>query len=101
MDYIQILGLAAAIFTTAANIPQTLKIIKTKSTKSISTITYIMLLVGFLLWITYGFMRDDLPIILANIISAVISITILFLKHTSKEVLDTIHETVHSDSKNN
>ena len=97
MDYVQIMGLAAAVFTTAANIPQALKIIRTKSTKSISTATYALLLTGFIGWITYGVLRDDLPIILANSISALISITILFLKHTSRKVLDGLHDTLHDD----
>lgn len=99
MDYIQILGLVAAVLTTAANIPQALKIIRTKSTKSISTTTYSLLLAGFAIWITYGFLRNDLPIILANGISALVSITILFLKHTSKKVLEDLHDKVHSDSE--
>ena len=97
MDYIQILGLVAAVLTTAANIPQAYKIIKTKSTKSISTMTYSLLLTGFIVWITYGFLRDDLPIILANGISALVCITILFLKHTSKAVLEDLNEKLTSD----
>lgn len=97
MDYIQIIGFGAAVLTTAANIPQAYKIIKTKSTKSISTITYSMLLIGFMLWITYGILDSDLPIILANGISALVTITILFLKHTSKAVLNDIHDKVISD----
>ncbi len=98
MDYIQALGLVAAVLTTAANIPQAFKIIRTKSTQSISTMTYSLLLTGFIVWITYGILDDDLPIILANSISALVSATILFLKHTSKKVLDEIHDKLHSDS---
>ena len=97
MDYIQIIGFSAAVLTTAANIPQAYKIVKTKSTKSISTITYSMLLIGFMLWITYGILDADLPIVLANGISALVTITILFLKHTSKAVLNDIHDKVISD----
>ncbi len=98
MDYIQILGLAAAALTTAANIPQAYKIVKTKSTKSISTITYSLLLTGFIVWIIYGIYREDVPIIIANGISALVSITILFLKHTSKQVLEELHDKI-TDSK--
>lgn len=94
MDYIEIIGLAAAFLTTAANIPQAYKIIKTKSTKSISTITYSMLLIGFIMWITYGILDHDLPIILANGISGLVTLIILFLKHTSKKVLEEIHDKV-------
>ena len=41
MDYIQIIGYAAAILNAAANFPQTYKIIKAKSTDNISVNTYL------------------------------------------------------------
>ena len=85
MDYVEIIGIGAAVLTTAANVPQAIKIIRTKSTKSISAATYALLLSGFLLWLYYGIEKEDLPIILANAISAVLAIIILFMKLTSKK----------------
>ena len=99
MDYVQIIGLSAAVLTTAANIPQTYRIIKTRSTKDISTITYSMLLVGFLLWVAYGILREDYPVLIANGISVLVSSAILFLKFSSKEVLEKISEKMDPDSK--
>jgi len=81
---IQLLGLAAAVFTTAANIPQTIKVIKTKSTKSLSAATYAMLFVGMLLWVIYGVLREDVPIILANSIAGLLCGIILFMKVWAK-----------------
>jgi len=80
MDLLQILGLAAAVFTTAANIPQTIKVIKTRSTKSLSTATYAMLFIGMILWVVYGVLRNDLPVILANAIAGSLCGIILFIK---------------------
>ncbi|MFL9842853.1 SemiSWEET family sugar transporter [Flavobacterium rhizosphaerae] len=80
MDYIEILGLVAAFFTTAANIPQTIKVLKTRSTKSLSSVTYSMLFTGMLLWVFYGIERDDVPIILANGIAAALCGIILVVK---------------------
>jgi MtN3 and saliva related transmembrane protein len=80
MDYIQALGLAAAFFTTAANIPQTIKVIKTGSTKSLSSATYAMLFLGMVLWVVYGIIKNDLPIILANSIAGALCGIILFMK---------------------
>jgi MtN3 and saliva related transmembrane protein len=80
MDYTQTLGLAAAVLTTAANIPQTIKVIKTGSTKSLSSATYIMLFTGMLLWVIYGIVRSDLPVILANSIAGALCGIILFIK---------------------
>lgn len=97
MDYIQILGLAAALLTTISNIPQALKIIKTKETKGVSTGSYIILLIGLILWVAYGITRSDLPVILANTISALICAVVLFLKLTSPKNLDDIHDKVHEN----
>ncbi len=85
MNYVEILGLAAAALTTAANIPQAIKMIKTRSTKSISAVTYAMLFTGLVLWLIYGIYIDDLPIILANSISAAISGIILVMKLTARK----------------
>ena len=85
MDYVQILGLAAAAFTTVANVPQAVKIIKTKSTKSISSFTYALLFTGLVLWTVYGFIRSDLPLILANGLSSLLAGTILCMKLVSKK----------------
>lgn len=97
MDYIQVIGLSAAAVTTAANIPQTYKIIKTKSAKDISVVTYSMLLAGFVLWVVYGFIREDYPVLIANSISVLVCSTILFLKLTSRKSLDKIKQKIASD----
>lgn len=84
MDYIQIIGLAAAFLTTAANVPQAYKVIKTKSTKSLSAISFSMLFLGSLTWVSYGILRNDIPVMLANGISGTLHGIILFVKFTSK-----------------
>ena len=84
MDLIQALGLLAALFTTLANVPQAIKVIKTRSTKSLSAATYAMLFTGMALWVAYGVIRDDLPIILANAIAGALCGIILFMKLWSK-----------------
>lgn len=83
MDIVEIIGLSAAFFTTAANVPQTIKVIKTGSTKSLAASTYTMLLAGGILWVIYGIMQDDLPIILANSIAGSLCATILAIKLAS------------------
>lgn len=94
MDYIQVLGLAAAAFTTGANFPQTYKIIKTKSTKDISKVTYFMLLCGGILWLVYGILKSDIPIIIANGISAAICGIILILKFSSIKMLEKLDKKI-------
>lgn len=80
MNYTQILGLIAAILTTGANIPQAIKVIKTKSTKSLSAATYALLFAGMISWVIYGILRKDIPIILANAVAGSLCGIILFMK---------------------
>ncbi|KGO79228.1 hypothetical protein Q763_14395 [Flavobacterium beibuense F44-8] len=80
MNYTQILGLIAAILTTGANIPQAIKVIKTKSTKSLSAATYALLFAGMISWVIYGILRKDIPIILANAVAGSLCGVILFMK---------------------
>ena len=94
MDTTQIIGLLAAFLTTAANIPQTYIIIRERSTKHVSKATYAMLLSGTALWVAYGILESDWPIIIANGISSLTSILILWLSVTSKKVMNDIHHKV-------
>lgn len=74
------IGMLAAICTTFALLPQMLKVIKTKKVEDISLIMYIIFTIGIILWLTYGLILHDPPIIFANSISLVFSGTILTLK---------------------
>lgn len=94
MDTTQLLGLLAAVFTTAANIPQTYVIIREKSARNISVVTYSLLLLGVLLWVVYGILKSDWPIIIANGISSLTSIMILILNFSSQKTMNKIHEKV-------
>jgi len=75
-----ILGLVAAFFTTFANLPQALRAIRTKHTKDLSIYWIVMVLIGVLLWLVYGFIIDSLPVILANAVSFFLVAVILILK---------------------
>jgi MtN3 and saliva related transmembrane protein len=80
MIWITILGLVAACGTTIALLPQTIKSIKTKQTKDISLGMYVLFVVGVFLWLIYGILIKDLPVILANAVTLIFASTILALK---------------------
>jgi MtN3 and saliva related transmembrane protein len=84
MDAVQIVGFSAAALITAANIPQAFKVIKTKSTKGISSWSYGILFAANLLWVAYGIMQRDLPIVISNSISAVLCGIIWIIRLTAK-----------------
>mgnify|MGYP001806073365 CR=1 FL=1 len=79
-----IIGSLAAIMTTLAFVPQAIKVVKTRDTKSISLWMYIIFSTGVALWLVYGLMKNDLPIILANMVTLVFALIILFYKLIEK-----------------
>jgi MtN3 and saliva related transmembrane protein len=76
------IGLAAAICTTAANLPQLKKAWVTGQTDDLSLKTLLLFASGLVLWIIYGVLQSDFVIILANGISLLILSVILYLKLT-------------------
>lgn len=98
METTEIIGYLAAALTTAANIPQTYIIIRERSTEHVSVITYGMLLLGTGLWVVYGIIQSDWPIIIANGISSLTSLIILLLNFTSQRVINKIHKSVLPES---
>ena len=80
MDQITILGLAAGTLTTIAFIPQMMKTWQTKSAKDVSFLMLITFNIGIFLWLVYGIYLQALPIILANGITLVFNLIILWLK---------------------
>ncbi len=80
MEFITIIGLSATVITTISLFPQLLRILKTKSTKDISMIMYSVFCVGVFLWLVYGVLLDDLPIMIANTLAFTQGVVILLLK---------------------
>jgi MtN3 and saliva related transmembrane protein len=80
MNYVTIVGLAAAAITTISLLPQLMKVWKTKSTKDISMETFLLFCGGVLLWFIYGVLLNDLPMIIANSLGFVQGLIILFFK---------------------
>ena len=80
MNTTQIVGILAGILTATSMLPQLLKIIKEKKAEDISITMLIVLLSGLSLWIAYGIMREDLPIIATNSFSVLVNITIVVLR---------------------
>lgn len=70
----------AAAATTISFLPQAFHTIKTKDTKGISLGMYIVYVFGIVMWLTYGIGTRDFPIISANSITLVLTVTILIYK---------------------
>ncbi len=73
-------GYLAAVMTTLAFVPQAAKTIRTKDTRSISLGMYVVFTIGIGFWLIYGIALDSMPMILSNIVTFVLSATILTMK---------------------
>ena len=77
---ITLIGLAAAFCTTIAFLPQVIKTWRTRSTGDISLAMFLVFTSGIFLWLVYGLIIGDVPLIAANGITLVLSGTILYFK---------------------
>jgi MtN3 and saliva related transmembrane protein len=80
MDTVSLLGYFAGTLSTIALVPQVIKIWKTKSTRDISLIMFIISCFGAFLWMIYGIMLHSNPVIITNSIVLVLGLIILILK---------------------
>ncbi len=74
------LGLAAAFCSTVAFLPQVVKTWKSRSTTDISLGMYLVLVLGIVLWLAYGALLGDAPLIVANGVTLVLAGSVLVLK---------------------
>ena len=74
------IGFIGAFCTTVSFIPQALKVIIEKKTESVSLGMYILQVIGLALWLIHGFIINDMPLIISNIISVILALIILVYK---------------------
>ncbi len=76
----QWLGYAAAVLTTGSFIPQAWLTLRTRDVRGISLSMYAAFTVGVALWLLYGLSAREMPIIVANLITLLLSGSILAVK---------------------
>lgn len=79
-DLHSLVGYGAAILTTVAFIPQTLKSWQTRDLSGVSLPMYSLFTVGMVMWLVYGAMLGSWPIIIANAVTIALAGVILALK---------------------
>jgi MtN3 and saliva related transmembrane protein len=78
--WVEYIGSLAAACTTLCWVPQAVKIIREKQTQGISLVTQSVFTVGLALWLAYGLLLTNWPLMLANAVTLVFSLVILALK---------------------
>ena len=80
MEIATIIGICATVASTVSFVPQAWKIIKSRQTHDISTAMYAVTVIGFGLWMAYGVVLVQWPLILTNGLCLVLSAFILTMK---------------------
>ena len=80
MIFVDYIGSIAATCTTLAFVPQAIHSYKTRDLSGISLPMYTIFTVGVAMWLVYGLLKQDWPIIVANTITVALSAMILLLK---------------------
>jgi len=74
-----LIGYIAAVLTTFSLLPQIIRIWKLKEARDISLFMPLMTSAGSILWLFYGILINETPIIAANAVSLLFSLTVLFI----------------------
>ncbi len=85
MTLATVIGLLAATGTTISFLPQVIKTWKSRSAKDLSLSMFMIFCTGTLLWLIYGIMVNDLPVMIANAVTLLLSSTLLYFKFRYKE----------------
>jgi MtN3 and saliva related transmembrane protein len=72
-----IIGIVAGILTSISMVPQLIKVIKEKDVENLSPVMIGILLLGVSMWVVYGLLQEEWPIILSNAFSVLINSTLL------------------------
>lgn len=79
LELTEIVGIVAGVCTATSLLPQLIKMIRHKKADDISLFYLVILLCGLSLWVWYGFLRDDMPIIVTNSFSLLLNAAIIIL----------------------
>jgi len=79
MIYVTALGYFAALASMASFIPQAWKIIRSRETKDISAGMYLLTVCAFALWLVYGVLQRQWPLVISNGVCFLLSGFILLM----------------------
>ena len=80
MTAIQLLGMAAGSISAITFLPQVIKTWKTKSAGDISVLMFTFATISVIMWLVYGILLEDIPIIYTNSLVLICSLIMLYFK---------------------
>lgn len=72
-----LLGIVAGILTSVSMLPQLIKVIREKNAGDLSWIMLLVLIAGLSLWVWYGILKNELPIIFSNAFAVLVNVCLL------------------------
>ncbi len=79
-DTVTLVGSVAAVLTTAAFVPQVVRVWRSRHARDISLPTFAVFSVGVAVWLFYGWLVDSVPIVAANALTLLLALAIVGLK---------------------
>lgn len=83
MTAVEIVGFSASLLSVLNQFPQAIKVFQTRDTHSISLLMYCIVVVCISLWLIYGILLMDAPLIWANALSLIPIVYIFIMKVTN------------------
>ena len=80
MNWQEVFGFIAGLFTTVGIVPQVWRLFKLKSSREISLTFTLVFLAGGLCWLVYGIALNLPPVIIWNAISVLLMALMLYAK---------------------
>lgn len=80
MELTTLLGLLAGTLTTGCLVPQVVQAARTRKTRDLSLPMMLLMDMGILLWLAYGLLLGEAPLIAANLAAAVLASALVALK---------------------
>jgi MtN3 and saliva related transmembrane protein len=88
------IGMIAGALTSIAAVPQLIKTLRTRHARDISVWQPLLLSLGVALWLIYGILIQNAPLVLANIIPLACNVLLTILKllyRNDETAMDDIH----------
>jgi MtN3 and saliva related transmembrane protein len=97
-QFAHVVGWLATVASTVSFLPQAWKIVRTRNTGDISTGMYLVTVIGFALWTTYGVLLGAWPLIVANGLCLLFSGFILMMKLLPRRDVDAVADVLDPDA---
>jgi MtN3 and saliva related transmembrane protein len=103
MNWSDLMGYCAAVLTAVSFVPQAWLTFRTRNVQGISLVMYSSFTLGVALWLGYGLVMRAWPLVVANAVTLVLALSILFMKlrfgGRSPAAADEAARLPHSDEK--